>query len=83
VKVIVPAGARPSAASAAPVRPATAQPAKPEAARADGASSANRAPRSIFDTPDADGVFGSDQISDKSLDEVILSYLTEEEPGDG
>ena len=34
--------------------------------------------RSIFDTPDQDGEFGNDLISDKSLDEVILSYLTDE-----
>ncbi|MCP4604080.1 MAG: hypothetical protein GY847_26755 [Proteobacteria bacterium] len=34
--------------------------------------------RSIFDTPDEEGDFGEEQITDKSLDEVILSYLTEE-----
>ncbi len=34
--------------------------------------------RSIFDTPDEDGEFGESLISDKSLDEVILSYLTDE-----
>ncbi len=34
--------------------------------------------RSIFDTPDEDGDFGDSLITDKSLDEVILSYLTEE-----
>lgn len=34
--------------------------------------------RSIFDTPAEDGDFGDSLITDKSLDEVILSYLTEE-----
>ena len=35
--------------------------------------------RSIFDTPNADGDFGEALITDKSLDEVILSYLTDDE----
>jgi len=34
--------------------------------------------RSIFDTPAEHGDFGDSLITDKSLDEVILSYLTEE-----
>jgi hypothetical protein len=34
--------------------------------------------RSVFDTPDDDGEFGENLITDKSLDEVILSYLTDE-----
>jgi hypothetical protein len=34
--------------------------------------------RSIFETPDAAGSFGESLISDKSLDEVILTYLTDE-----
>ncbi len=34
--------------------------------------------RSIFDTPDEGGDFGDALITDKSLDEVILSYLTDE-----
>ncbi len=34
--------------------------------------------RSIFDTPNDDGEFGENLITDKSLDEVILSYLTDE-----
>jgi hypothetical protein len=34
--------------------------------------------RSIFDTPDNNGEFGENLITDKSLDEVILSYLTDE-----
>lgn len=34
--------------------------------------------RSIFDPPEADGQFGEDLITDKSLDEVILSYLTDD-----
>ena len=34
--------------------------------------------RSIFDTPAENGDFGDSLITDKSLDEVILSYLTEE-----
>jgi hypothetical protein len=38
----------------------------------------DRLGRSIFDTPDEDGEFGESMISDKSLDEVILSYLTDE-----
>lgn len=33
---------------------------------------------SIFDSPDANGTFGESLISDKSLDEVILNYLTDE-----
>jgi len=33
---------------------------------------------SIFDTPDAQGSFGESLISDKSLDEVILTYLKDE-----
>ncbi|MBN2718537.1 MAG: hypothetical protein JXX14_22020 [Deltaproteobacteria bacterium] len=33
---------------------------------------------SIFDTPDAHGAFGDSLISDKSLDEVILNYLSDE-----
>ncbi len=35
--------------------------------------------RSIFDTPNEDGDFGEALITDKSLDEVILSYLTDDE----
>lgn len=34
--------------------------------------------RSIFDTPNDNGEFGENLITDKSLDEVILSYLTDE-----
>ena len=34
--------------------------------------------RSIFDTPDVAGSFGESLISDKSLDEVILTYLKDE-----
>lgn len=34
--------------------------------------------RSIFDTPDDKGEFGENLITNKSLDEVILSYLTDE-----
>ena len=34
--------------------------------------------RSIFETPNADGIFGGDFVSDKSLDEVILSYLQDD-----
>jgi hypothetical protein len=34
--------------------------------------------RSIFETPDAVGSFGESLISDKSLDEVILTYLKDE-----
>ena len=34
--------------------------------------------RSIFDTASNDGEFGENLITDKSLDEVILSYLTDE-----
>jgi hypothetical protein len=34
--------------------------------------------RSIFETPDAAGSFGESLISDKSLDEVILNFLTDE-----
>lgn len=34
--------------------------------------------RSIFATPDSNGEFGEDFISDKSLDEVILSYVADE-----
>jgi hypothetical protein len=34
--------------------------------------------KSIFDAPDTSGNFGESLISDKSLDEVILSYLTDE-----
>jgi hypothetical protein len=34
--------------------------------------------RSIFSAPDAGGDFGEDLISDKSLDEVILSYLKDD-----
>ncbi|MBN2342248.1 MAG: hypothetical protein JXX29_00040 [Deltaproteobacteria bacterium] len=33
---------------------------------------------SIFDSPDANGTFGETLISDKSLDEVILNYLSDE-----
>lgn len=35
--------------------------------------------RSIFDTPDENGDFGESLISDKSLDEVIMSYLTDDD----
>ena len=35
--------------------------------------------RSIFDTPNEDGDFGEALITDKSLDEVILSYLTDDD----
>jgi len=34
--------------------------------------------RSIFETPDAGGQFGESLISDKSLDEVILTYLKDD-----
>ena len=34
--------------------------------------------RTIFDTPADNGEFGENLITDKSLDEVILSYLTDE-----
>ncbi len=34
--------------------------------------------KSIFDTPDRDSTFGESLISDKSLDEVILTYLKDE-----
>jgi hypothetical protein len=34
--------------------------------------------RSIFDTPAEDGDFGESMITDKSLDEVILSYLADD-----
>jgi hypothetical protein len=34
--------------------------------------------RSIFETPDATGTFGESLISDKSLDEVILTFLKDE-----
>ena len=34
--------------------------------------------RSIFETPDANGSFGESLISDKSLDEVILTYLKDD-----
>jgi hypothetical protein len=34
--------------------------------------------RSIFDAPDDKGEFGENLITNKSLDEVILSYLTDE-----
>ena len=42
-----------------------------------GLSEASRG-RSIFDTPNDNGEFGENLITDKSLDEVILSYLTDE-----
>jgi hypothetical protein len=41
-------------------------------------SAASIRQRSIFDTPADDGEFGENLITDKSLDEVILSYLTDE-----
>ena len=52
---------------------------KPDAARAsrEPAPAAQRA-RSIFETPDAGGSFGESLISDKSLDEVILTYLKDD-----
>ncbi len=34
--------------------------------------------KSIFDTPTENGEFGEALITNKSLDEVILSYLTDE-----
>ncbi|HUT77935.1 MAG TPA: hypothetical protein VM285_09630 [Polyangia bacterium] len=34
--------------------------------------------RSVFETPDVSGTFGESLISDKSLDEVILTYLKDE-----
>jgi hypothetical protein len=34
--------------------------------------------RSIFEAPEADGSFGEDLMSDKSLDEVILTYLSDD-----
>lgn len=47
---------------------------------APGAAPAAAAPagRSIFEAPDAGGSFGEALISDKSLDEVILTYLKDE-----
>lgn len=41
-------------------------------------SANDSAGRSIFDTPSENGNFGDSLITDKSLDEVILSYLTDE-----
>ena len=34
--------------------------------------------KSIFDTPDRDSTFGESLISEKSLDEVIMTYLKDE-----
>jgi hypothetical protein len=34
--------------------------------------------RSIFDTPDEEGDFGESLVTDKSLDDVILSYLSDD-----
>ena len=34
--------------------------------------------RSIFDAPDEEGDFGENLVTDKSLDDVILSYLAED-----
>jgi hypothetical protein len=44
------------------------------------APAASAAPRgrSVFDAPDSSGTFGESLISDKSLDEVILTYLKDE-----
>lgn len=42
-----------------------------------GGPAAKRA-KSIFETPDTQGTFGESLISDKSLDEVILTYLKDE-----
>lgn len=61
--------------------PSTSVKAIPSKSRAKPEASPKKAPaaRSIFDTPDENGEFGEELISDKSLDEVILSYLTEED----
>ncbi|MCP4680097.1 MAG: hypothetical protein GY854_32310 [Deltaproteobacteria bacterium] len=49
-----------------------------EVASEDEVIDADSVGRSIFDTPDEGGDFGDSLITDKSLDEVILSYLTDE-----
>lgn len=49
----------------------------PRAAAAPAAPVAARG-RSVFETPDVSGTFGESLISDKSLDEVILTYLKDE-----
>ncbi|MBN2529404.1 MAG: hypothetical protein JXR76_23655 [Deltaproteobacteria bacterium] len=46
--------------------------------QSDGRSPASSRGISIFDTPDSNGSFGESLISDKSLDEVILNYLSDE-----
>ncbi len=51
---------------------------KPRAPQEEDKSNANPARQSIFATPNSDGEFGEDLISDKSLDEVILSYMADE-----
>ena len=51
---------------------------KPQTAAEAARSSAAFRGRSIFDSPTDNGDFGENLITDKSLDEVILSYLTDE-----
>jgi hypothetical protein len=58
------------------ISPAAMNPGTAAAAR-ETAPPAQRA-RSIFETPDAGGSFGESLISDKSLDEVILTYLKDD-----
>ncbi|MDD5306301.1 MAG: hypothetical protein PHU25_03165 [Deltaproteobacteria bacterium] len=60
------------------VRPAGMVAKEKPAAQAKQAESSLPRGRSIFSAPDAGGDFGEDLISDKSLDEVILSYLKDE-----
>jgi hypothetical protein len=50
------------------------------ASEEDAAAPRERSSRSmsIFDTPETQGAFGESLISDKSLDEVILTYLKDE-----
>jgi hypothetical protein len=73
VRVIMPAGLganpRVSKPATVPPKPSVHPSAEPRKVQA----------RSIFDTPDENGEFGEALISDKSLDEVILSYLTDDE----
>jgi hypothetical protein len=60
------------------IHPATmGGPAKAEAITAEEAESRPRGV-SIFETPDTSGQFGESLISDKSLDEVILTYLQDD-----
>ncbi len=79
-----PPSQRPRKAAPKPTRSERPPPISAQPASAEGRYAPSR-PAAIFGQarPQQSSIFGEDLISDKSLDEVILSYLAEDLSGDG